>query len=553
MNTGQDSRFHPIREVAVNLFLGVQAFVPSLLAVTVFVVGCLLVFAGAIPPLPSRLEWLERLMPLPLVELSHFMGSIAGVALILIARGLQLRLNFAFHVSRALLLLGVIFSLVRGLAFEEAAILLAIVIVLSRSKEQFYRKASFLSQSYTQGWIIAIFVALLCAGWIGFFYFRHVEYTSELWWRFAFRSDVSRFLRAGVGVSSLTLIFILLKWMSGGVNEDNPPGEDALETANQIVRSVSRADANLVLLGDKQLLFDDSKQAFIMYAVENNSWIALGDPVGPESLWEGLLLDFRELCDQHAGIMAFYKVDGKHLFYYVDLGMHSVKIGEEARLFLPQFRLEDSARRELRQTNSKVTRAGCTFEIIPVENVPPVLPRLKEISDAWLKEKNAKEKQFSLGFFREAYIRLFPQAIVRKGDRIIAFANIWKTVDKQELSIDLMRYAPDEPLPGLMDYLFVQLMLWGKQEGYQYFSLGVAPLAGLDNHPLMSRWNRLGLFVVRHGEHFYNFEGLHYYKNKFDPQWEPKYLACSSGFALPKVLKDLTGLVGGGMRGIVGV
>ncbi len=84
-----------------------------------------------------------------------------------------------------------------------------------------------------------------------------------------------------------------------------------------------------------------------------------------------------------------------------------------------------------------------------------------------------------------------------------------------------------------MDYLFVELMLWGRAQSYEWFNLGMAPLSGLDVGPLAPLWNRLGTLVFRHGEHFYNFQGLRQYKEKFHPQWEPKYLASPGGLRLP--------------------
>ena len=86
----------------------------------------------------------------------------------------------------------------------------------------------------------------------------------------------------------------------------------------------------------------------------------------------------------------------------------------------------------------------------------------------WLSQKNTREKGFSLGFFNEEYLKRYPVAVVRKDQKIIAFANIWMGADKEEISVDLMRYHPEAP-PGIMDYLFVELMLHAKQEGYRWF------------------------------------------------------------------------------------
>jgi phosphatidylglycerol lysyltransferase len=113
-----------------------------------------------------------------------------------------------------------------------------------------------------------------------------------------------------------------------------------------------------------------------------------------------------------------------------------------------------------------------------------------------------------------------------------------------------MRFQSDAP-EGVMEYLFVQTMLWGKQQGYRWFNLGMAPLTGLGDHTLAPFWNRLAGFVARHGEHFYNFQGLRQYKNKFDPVWRPKYLASPGGLALPIVFANLAALISGSIRGAV--
>ena len=102
-----------------------------------------------------------------------------------------------------------------------------------------------------------------------------------------------------------------------------------------------------------------------------------------------------------------------------------------------------------------------------------------------------------------------------------------------------------------MDYLFIELMLWGKQQGYNWFSLGMAPMSGLEDRMLAPLWHKVGTFVFRHGEHFYNFQGLRQYKEKFDPVWQPKYLACRGGLILPRILANVATLISGGIKGVV--
>jgi phosphatidylglycerol lysyltransferase len=127
---------------------------------------------------------------------------------------------------------------------------------------------------------------------------------------------------------------------------------------------------------------------------------------------------------------------------------------------------------------------------------------------------------------------------------------VWPSAAKEELSIDLMRQLPDAPA-GSMEYLFTELMLWGHEHGYRWFSLGMAPLSGFEHHRLAPLWNRLGALLFRYGENFYNFRGLRSFKDKFHPVWEPRFLASPGGLTVPLVLTHVASLVSGGVSGVV--
>jgi phosphatidylglycerol lysyltransferase len=150
---------------------------------------------------------------------------------------------------------------------------------------------------------------------------------------------------------------------------------------------------------------------------------------------------------------------------YVEMGLSLIKLGEEARVPLADLSLEGGVHRNLRRTNKHALDAGCTFEMVDPPLDDGLLQELKIISDAWLTEKQTAEKQFSLGFFQPDYLRACPAALVRQHGRVIAFANVWRGANQEELSGDLMRYLPDAP-DATMEFLFIQLMLWGKQRGY---------------------------------------------------------------------------------------
>jgi phosphatidylglycerol lysyltransferase len=284
--------------------------------------------------------------------------------------------------------------------------------------------------------------------------------------------------------------------------------------------------------------------------VSGRSWIALGDPVGDPDERRELAWRLKELADRQAGWPVFYEVSRQNLPLYVDLGSTLVKIGEEGRVPLAGWSLEGSERARQRRTLRSVERAGCSFEIVPPEEVPRLLPELRHVSDVWLASKHTREKRFSLGFFDEHYLRHFPVAVIRNERGIQAFANLWPSGTGDELTLDLMRYDPGAPR-GIMEYVLVKLILWGKSEGYAWFNLGMAPLSGLESRALAPLWSRWGALAFRHGEHFYNFRGLRQYKDQFGPVWEPRYLAVPSRLALPRVLSNLATLVSGGLTGVM--
>jgi len=528
----------------------VSPMVPQVFAFAAFIGGAILLFSGTTPVVEQRIAFLKKLVPLPFLELSHFIGSVAGMGLLLLGRGLQRRLDAAYHLTVGLLITGIAASLVKGFDYEEASALLLILVAIWPTRRYFYRKASLFSQRFNAGWIAAIFIILGGSVWLGFYSYRHVEYADSLWWRFAFGDDASKFLRATVGVVVLGLFFAAARLLRPAPPEPTESSRQELEKVYTIVRDSVQASAHLALLGDKRFLFSPQGDAFIMYAVEGRSWIAMGDPVGLDLRWPDLIWKFRELSDRYGGRTVFYEVGHERLNLYLDLGLSFLKLGEEARIPLTTFSLEGGARKGLRYAKRKLEKEGCRFEVMPPELVADHLEELKNISDAWLTEKSTREKGFSLGFFQPDYIRRCPVALVIRNERIEAFANLWTGAQLEELSLDLMRYLPEAP-DGVMEYLFICLMLWGKEQGYRWFSLGMAPFSGLENRALAPLWNRLGAFVFRYGEHFYNFQGLRLYKEKFGPEWRPKYLALPGGMALPQIFANLATLISGGIKGVM--
>ncbi|TAL84358.1 MAG: bifunctional lysylphosphatidylglycerol flippase/synthetase MprF [Rhodanobacter sp.] len=525
---------------------------PSFFAGLTLVSGVVLLFSGATRAVPDRMAILRHLVPLSVLEVSHLLASVIGMLLLILARGLQRRLDAAYVLTLVLLVAGAVFSLLKGIDYEEAALLTLLAMALAPAHRLFYRRASLFSTSFSVGWVLAIVAILGCATWLVMFSYKHVEYSDTLWWEFSFhQSGAPRALRALVAAAAAGMLFALASLIRPLRLSREPPGEAELAQALPLIKQFPSAQAHLALMADKTLLFDAAHKAFVMYGVAGRSWITMGDPVGvDEDARRELVWAFLEQCEHAGGWPVFYQVSPAALDLYLEVGMNLLKIGEEARVRLDTFNLDGKSKKTLRGTVNKLARDGLRLEIVPAESVGALLPRLKQVSDAWMRDKKVREKRFSMGAFDPRYLVRTPMAVVWQGEQVVAFANLFLSDTRQEASVDLMRHLPDGPT-GIMDYLFVELMLWARQEGYRWFNLGMAPLAGLQNRRQAPLWNRFGALVFGRGERFYNFRGLQRYKDKFDPEWEPRYMAVPRGIALPMILTNVASLISGGLSGVV--
>jgi phosphatidylglycerol lysyltransferase len=521
------------------------AVAPRVLAALTFAAGAVLLFSGATPAAAGRLDALSAFVPLPVLELSHFAGSVIGVWLLFVSRGVWRRLDAAWALAVAGLAAGIAASLLKGADWEEATLLALLLAAFYPSRREFDRRAAFFAGRLDPGFALAVLAVVGASLWLAYFSFRHVEYSHELWWRFELDGEAPRALRASVGAMVGLLAAGAARLLSPAPPEVPRPSEAELAEAERIVSRQPATMPLLALMGDKALLFDEARTGFLMYGVAGRSWVALGDPVGPEPVRRELVRRFLGRVDDYAGRPIFYQVEKEALHLYADFGLTFVKLGEEARVPLGEWSLEGPDRKPFRNARSRLQREGGRFVLLSREEVAARLAELRGVSDEWLSHRGASEKGFSLGFFDEGYVSRFPAAAIERGGRLVAFATLWPGAGRCELSVDLMRHSDAAPR-STMEVLFAELLLWGRAESYRWFNLGMAPLSGLEASPVAPLWSKLGRLVYRRGEALYNFQGLRAFKEKFDPVWEPRYLAYPGGLALPRVMADVSALVAGG-------
>lgn len=540
-------RFLPAGRQAVRAASGLAAPVLSLM---VFLSGVVLLFSGATPAIDTRLEHLSFLIPHRLIDASHLAASLVGVLCLLLAHGLRRRLSAAWALTVILLLAGAGLSMLKGFDWEEASLLVLTAILLAMFRSAFYRPSRLLEMPFSPVNLGASACVLAASLWLMFFAYQDVPYSHELFWQFAVDADAPRTLRATLG-SGLLLAGLALIWLLRPIPlVIHEPTEEELLKASEIVKASGQPDGGLVLTGDKALLFHPEEDAFLMFARRGRSLVALFDPIGKANHRAELIWQFRDLCDVHHARPVFYQVRAENLPYYMDIGLSALKLGEEARVDLRRFDLEakNKAMKDLRYTLSRGQRDGLSMEIFDAGLAP--LETLQAISEAWMQGKQVREKGFSLGRFDPDYLKHFRIAVVSFEGKAMAFANLLETSSSDLASLDLMRVHPEAP-KLTMEFLMLNLLLHFKERGHERFSLGMVPLAGLQPRRGAPLTQRLGALVFRRGEQFYNFQGLRRFKDKFQPEWEPRYMAVPAGLDPLVALADTAALIAGGFTGLV--
>jgi phosphatidylglycerol lysyltransferase len=516
---------------------------PTVLAGCSFIGGAVLLFSHAMPETAMRLQLISAVLRLPVIEASHFVGSVVGVFLLLLSSQLQRRSHAAWLIALLLFFLGSIAELLNGLKWEQAVLLLLFWFVLLASRSEFYQRSALVAEPFTPGWLLAVGVVLGSALWLGLFSYKRVAYGDELWWQFALYDDASRFLRASVAVAVIAFAGAAVRLLAAAASQSGLAGRDALERAAEVVAQSPEARANLALLGDKRILFHPAGDGFVMFGIVRRSWVVLGDPIGPFERWRDLLSQLATEATGQGGWPVFFGLSEAAAKICSRLGFAVRRVGDQAIVPLEQFAI-DKLSPELQEVRRQVGSHGCRFEVVAPEAVPALIPKLLRVYADWLRGKPPRQRGFLGSALHVDYVARFPVGVVRSGDRILAFTSLVGSAGKAELSVEFVRYIATAPT-GILDFVLVEAVLWAKGQHYQTVNLGLAPPRGLGRRDTVSRWNRFGAQLYRHGEHYSDFNELRRAKARFGPRWDPRFVSSRPGLPLARAIPDMAKLVAG--------
>ena len=526
-------------------------YAPRLLSGFVFIVGGFLLLTASTPVrLPVPLGLAEQFFE----ELPNYFAALAGLVLMVMAVGLARRVRLAYLLSVSLLATGLVVKLFAPGNMILVLLMAGLAISLLSMRSAFFRKSDISAMQPGGLWFLAVSLVIAVAAigaalWAG----HERGFIEAKWWDLVLHPMIGLAGRPVLFVALILAIgaFVCLvarpakPYLPAATSDDLARVETILSGAE-----APRPESGLAFSGDKRFLYAPSGKSFIMYAAAANSLVAMGGPIGKTAERTQLLEAFRKLAESEGVSAAVYAAPGDLLPSLLEAGFLVEKIGENAVLDLGDFSLSGRKREVIRRGRRKLAeRRHATFRVSMPPHSDTDIAVLQRVSRAWLKDNGGEEKAFSLGRFDKQTLARCPIGIVEIEGAVLAFGTLWLTPDQGWAGVDLMRYDPQKAVTNTMDFLLVELILWAQRKGYGKFDLSMAPLAGLAETDEAALFARLGRMIYRHGGRFYNFQGLRRFKQKFDPYWEPRYIAVPARLALPIVLADAAILTNGSVFG----
>ncbi len=515
---------------------------PSLL---LFALGIINILSGLTPALAERAKLLEDYLPLSTIHASAALTVAAGFVLLGTAFHLLRGLRSAWWLALGLSTVSLISHLAKGFDYEEASLALLTIGALIYQRRQYLVRNDFLWTRRGWGTALIVVITSLILGAIGFYLLNQRHFGADFGWKqsavYAFQTflmmDPSglnprttfglNFLDMMHLLGGLTLLFLAYSvfrpFLPSLENEDSDR-----EKALEMVRLFGRSSLDYFkTYHDKQFFFPQNGQSFVAYKNTVRYALALENPVAPDdvSVRESIQ-EFDRFCARNGLRSIYYRIPEASASMYRSLGKSLLPLGQEAVVNLGNFTLDGKERKALRNSLNKMDREGFQFVVHDTPIHDSLLQQLRGVSDAWLKMLQRAELSFSQGIFDESELKHQTVLTLENAEgKILAFINLIPGGSADEANFDLMRRTEDAP-PGTMDFLFTHMFLYLKEKGFKVCNLGLVPMSGLE-HPTNLSENLLKLAYER-VPRFANYKSLRFFKEKFDPIWETKYVAYDS-------------------------
>lgn len=298
-----------------------------------------------------------------------------------------------------------------------------------------------------------------------------------------------------------------------------------MEKARQLVKKYGQnCNSYLVLEKDKSLFWGKSVEGVIAYGVVKDTLVVLGDPVCAPEDFLGFLAEIKNFCEKNAYSLLFLNTTGMYLEQYKKLGLGATKCGVEPRFYLPEYSLAGGKAAKVRLNINHATKAGISIkEYDPRKSRNTALEKaITEVSQEWFAMKKSGELVFTMGAigFDNPMDRRYFYA-VNPENEVEGFIVFVPFHGMSGYMADVTRHRKNATR-GVMEKILYEAMMTFQEEGVEWVSLAVAPLARLEEEPEVTE--KLFNTIFEKMNSVYGFKALYQTKLKYNPtDWEQSY------------------------------
>jgi lysyl-tRNA synthetase class 2 len=484
---------------------------PLLLAWATAAVGVVAVVSAATPEMADRSRVVRGLLSQSVPSVARTLTLAFGLGLLWLARGLARRKRRAWQLAVVLVVATAITHLVKGLDFEEAAGSVLLVGAL------LYARREFVAPGDPEAIRPLLQVALALAVVVPISAL-HVFGTA------AYSDRVDDAILIVIGALALRALAIWLRPVAERAR--NVPADR--RRAEKLVREHgSDSLAYFALRRDKTTFFSASGRSFLAYRVIGGTAIVAGDPIGDPRERGELVGEFRRVAHTKGWRVAIAGAAGEALPDYAALGFKSLYLGDEAFVDPQRFSLEGRPIRKVRQSVSRLQKAGYRFEMARPDEIGDELRReLRSVSEEWRgkwPERGFTMAMDALFAYPDALIAIARDATGAVG----GFLQLVPAPACRGFSLASMRRRRETP-NGLIEFLIVRTIEWARAHDVSEVALNFAAFAEY----LRADRGLLRALLLRL-DRLFQLERLHSFNRKFFPSWRRRYFCVERWSDLP--------------------
>lgn len=530
----------------------------------VAIAGFLTLVSSLSDPLRDRLSTVSSVLPLAVPETATALTALAGVGLLLVARGIRRGQHRAWVVCQVVLLISAVLHLIKGVDVEETIVALAVALFL------WVNRASFQAAADVPPWrrgiaavaisaattVIAGAVGIELSTWISRVARRGHHFT--LSWVQSFQAILERmvgvrhvflphrideFVSPAAVTVAIALVAVALALTfrpvvvrarhRGGPESGSGSSGPALARARSIMaRHGSGTLDYFALRPDKDFFFWGD--TLVAYAVYGGVCLVSPDPIGPMAEREEAWGAFRSFVDGHGWALGGLGAGQEWLPIYRASGMHDLYVGDEAVVRSERFTLDGGRFKGLRQAVNRVAKHGYQITFHDPSDLDPNLRQaLREVMTK--SRRGDVERGFSMTLGRvfepddEGLLLAVVHGPPAAGEDgalgpPVAFCQYVPAPGIGGYSLDLMRRDDGEHPNGLIDFAVVETIRHLQAHGGGGLGLNFATMrAVLAGEAGAGLTTKVQAWLLRRMGDSMQIESLWKFNAKFDPDWQPRY------------------------------